>query len=841
MPAVPRSRQKGAPVLMPSRHSIKARALCVTAVVILLQTAFSARTLHRVYEEARVLRINAISQGFEVQSQNLDRHVLLLQKSLQLLSLQGEQHLTLPKQWRPDPERFVRRVLEESPEAVGGGIWYEPYMDVPSKLRSCVYFLRSNGQLRLDPFHESGDYDYPGQMWYAAIKARARSSLDVIWTPPYLDKSSVGETLMVTLGSGLFYDDTLVGMVTLDWELSDMLRRLGDLLPTPGSFALFADMRNDMVLVNTAAPAGGFGQSARALPWMPHVGAGLSRFTLDGVDCMALMHTMENGMALLLVIPETELLAPVRHSMRVMLGWQTGFTLLLLGVLWLLLHRFITAPVLSIVDKAQRIGSGDLDARIPIIHKGELGSLAHVLNTMTENLQAHMRAMGRLTQERERMAAELDIAAHIQAAMLPQVFPAFPHRTEFALRALMRPAREVGGDYYDFFLVDENHLALIIADVSGKGVPAALFMVVVKTLLKNLMRAGLTPGAALSAANDQLCENNPMDMFVTVWAGLLTLHSGHLRHGNAGHNKPLLGRAGGVFAPLEGRRGFVLGGLPGTRYAEDASRLVPGDRLLLYTDGITEAENPAQEQFGLQRLRRCADAARHLPPEATPHAVTAAVDAFAEGAPQTDDITLLLLDYAGPPQERRQLLAAWEARVPAVLDICTPLRDRLEETLTHCGCPARECRHLLLALEEIFVNIASYAYAPAGHAASASGSGAPGSAGPPDSEVTLRCEVERLSPDDAEPAAVLRCVLRFRDYGVPFNPLTHTPSDVTQPAEERAIGGLGIQMTRRLMHSMTYERAHGQNILTLTKEWAATGASDTPRPTPQTKETPHAD
>ena len=241
---------------------------------------------------------------------------------------------------------------------------------------------------------------------------------------------------------------------------------------------------------------------------------------------------------------------------------------------------------------------------------------------------------------------ELNMATGIQKAMLPSIFPAFPERKEFDLYASMRPAREVGGDFYDFFLIDEDHLALIIADVSGKGVPAALFMMISKTILQNFAKLGIEPADILQKANEALCEGNRTEMFVTVWIGILEISTGKMSCANAGHEYPSVCRDG-RFELFKDRHGFVLGGMQGVKFRSYEIQLNRGDKLFVYTDGVPEATNSDKDMFGtdgmLDALNRRADAA----PANVLETVQNAVDAFVGDAEQFDDLTMLCLEYHG--------------------------------------------------------------------------------------------------------------------------------------------------------------------------------------------------
>ena len=253
----------------------------------------------------------------------------------------------------------------------------------------------------------------------------------------------------------------------------------------------------------------------------------------------------------------------------------------------------------------------------------------------------------RMTAEKQRISTELELATRIQTDMLPNVFPPFPERKEFDVYALMDPAKEVGGDFYDFFLVDEDHLALVIADVSGKGVPAALFMMISKIMVQDRVKSGLSPAQALRQVNEAILENNSEDMFVTVWLGVLELSTGKLTAANAGHEYPVVMEPGGSFTLFKDPHGFVVGAMPGMKYREYELRLAPGAKLFVYTDGVPEAANEEAELFGTARLQAALNDAAAGTPEQILRQVRAAVDAFVGRAEQFDDLTMLCLEYRG--------------------------------------------------------------------------------------------------------------------------------------------------------------------------------------------------
>lgn len=263
--------------------------------------------------------------------------------------------------------------------------------------------------------------------------------------------------------------------------------------------------------------------------------------------------------------------------------------------------------------------------------------------TLSKRTHGLLKKQDEDNREKERIGAELNVATQIQASMLPCVFPAFPEYKEFDIYASMNPAKEVGGDFYDFFLVDPDHLALVMADVSGKGVPAALFMMITKTLLKNAAQSGLSPAAALETVNNQLLENNEAGMFVTVWLGIYEISTGRLTASNAGHEYPALKRAGGNFTLFKDKHGFVMGGMEDVTYREYELELHAGDILFLYTDGVAEATNKENQLYGTDRMLDILNKTENADSKDLLLAVRSDIDLFVGEAEQFDDITMLAL------------------------------------------------------------------------------------------------------------------------------------------------------------------------------------------------------
>ena len=361
-------------------------------------------------------------------------------------------------------------------------------------------------------------------------------------------------------------------------------------------------------------------------------------------------------------------LSPHEESRRDM--WQyiyvvVGVALNLLFAISLLFLRYVENSITSPLEQLSKIVSQfanrdhrQTEKNEQFIEKfepprtgDEIQALSTSFKQMMIDITGYVENLEIMTREKERIGAELHVATQIQADMLPRIFPPFPERREFDIYASMNPAKEVGGDFYDFFLVDNRHFAVVIADVSGKGVPAALFMVIAKTLIKSHAQFGNEPADIFTITNNQLCEGNEAGLFVTAWMGILDLHTGDLSCVNAGHNPPLIRRKDGTFEYIKMKPGFVLAGLEDMQYTQTQLHLDTGDTLFLYTDGVTEAENPAKEQYGDARLRDELNRLGSRDPKKLIQGIRQSVADFADGAEQFDDITMTALTYHGPQDE----------------------------------------------------------------------------------------------------------------------------------------------------------------------------------------------
>lgn len=389
-----------------------------------------------------------------------------------------------------------------------------------------------------------------------------------------------------------------------------------------------------------------------------------------------------------------------------------------------------------------------------------------------------------LVAEQARLHSELEIAARIQTGLLRHDFTEIESKLTIEIAAFMEPAKEVGGDFYDVFLISGKRACVVMADVSGKGVPAAMFMAMAKTHIKNYGMLDMPLHELMYRVNNHLCEDNPEEMFVTAFVGILDMEQEVMTFINAGHNRPYFAQKNGVFTQLACSSDLVLGLWEEQKYREQTVEFKKGTRFFLYTDGVTEAENESEEMFGDDRL--CETLNRHRgdgDAKQFSDGVYKDLERFVGNASQTDDITML---YLTAP-DRKML----ERTVPARLDYMDDMIEALDEYLKAENCPQKILTELEISLEEIFTNIASYAYEKE------------------DGELSLCCRLEQGGGE---------FTMQFKDWGNPFNPVEKRDPDFTVPFDERPIGGLGIYMVKNFADEVGYEYRDGCNILTVRKK-----------------------
>ena len=379
---------------------------------------------------------------------------------------------------------------------------------------------------------------------------------------------------------------------------------------------------------------------------------------------------------------------------------------------------------------------------------------------------------------------ELGLATNIQRHMLPSIFPAFPERKEFDIYASMTPAKEVGGDFYDFFLIDDNHLGIVIADVSDKGVPAALFMMASKIMVQNYAMIESSPKEILTKVNRQICSNNQNEMFVTVWLGILDLNTGLLKASNAGHEKPILKMPNGKFEMLKDKHAFVVGWDSESIFNEYEIQLEKGSKLFLYTDGVPDTVGTAGS-FGRERTIETLNNHSDESPEQILRSMAKELNIFSGNHDQFDDTTMLCLEYRGKESNLTKTVT-FNADIKEIEKGIKPIVEALKNINVESGLIYK----INLVLDEIYTNIASYAY--------------------PNKNGVI--EVEYEIADSPKKIKV-----RIADYGKEFNPLEAENPDLDVPLEKRKIGGLGVFIVKKTIDEVSYSREKDKNVLTIMK------------------------
>jgi len=506
---------------------------------------------------------------------------------------------------------LLSKLITEQPSIYGMAAAYASYAFDPKLRLFAPYVHRGKKGLQYMDLAASS-YNYQRWDWYLIPNNIKRP----VWSEPYYDEGA-GNIIMTTYSVPMIKEGKVLGVITADVALDDLRQAVANLsvgrfgfaflISHQGTFLAAKDPKKVMrETIFSLAEAGN-------MPYMRTVGrrmirgaSGVERIKgfLQGEDVwLAYAPVRGAGWSLGVLVPEREVLAPA-YALAKRQGLLGMAGLLLLGLVVWLLVMSLTRPLQRLAAGAKRLASGDLTTKVDDVKPGdEVGDLAQSFNSMVDDLNSYVHELTATTAAKERIESELDLARQIQMSILPRTYPAFPEHEEFDLFAKTQPAREVGGDFYDFFFVDDNRLVFVVGDVSGKGVPAALFMTVSRTLIKNAAAHHPDPVEALVEVNNQILPENEMCMFVTVFYGLYELDKARLTYASAGHPMPLLRRADGQVEPIPTTGGMAVGVFDQMGLLRGEITMEHGDTLLVYTDGLDEAVNARDEQFGLQRAK----------------------------------------------------------------------------------------------------------------------------------------------------------------------------------------------------------------------------------------------
>lgn len=545
--------------------------------------------------------------------------------------------------------------LAENSGIYGVGAAFEPDA-APDRSRPFVpYFYQKDGRF---VFANENDFQFIGRDWYLIARELGKKN----WTEPYINETS-DNMLMASCSVPFFARGgaakRVAGVVVADISLQRLTDIVASIKVLKTGYSVLIS-RNGTIITHPAKEMimnetiFSLAES-RNNPTLRDIGRKMVRGETGFVpytdtrgvrSWMYYAPVSSTGWALAVVFPEAELFAEIRSlTFRVALIGVVGIVLLVAAVA--VIARSITAPLQALAGATEVIASGNFDVELPPVRSAdEVGKLTQAFIAMNRALKEYIRNLTETTAAKERIQSELKVATDIQAGLLPRLFPAFPERPEFEIYASMDPAKEVGGDFYDFFFVDDCHLCFLIADVADKGVPAALYMMVAKTLLKSEGQRLGEPDQILANVNNILAADNDSCMFVTVLCAVINVETGELRLTSAGHNPPLLSDAAGV-RYLSLATGFVVGPVPDQVYKTDRLTLRPGDTLFLYTDGVTEAQNRQQELFGEERLLEAFRSGPADDPAAVIRYIRGVVTGFVDGAAPSDDVTMVALTYRG--------------------------------------------------------------------------------------------------------------------------------------------------------------------------------------------------
>jgi phosphoserine phosphatase RsbU/P len=694
---------------------------------------------------------------------------------------------------------LMETIVDKHSEIYGMAVAYEPGTLKGKEKGYSPYFYRDEKVHYKDL--ASGGYDYTKQGWFRVPKSEQKA----LWSEPYYDRDG-GEIMMATY-SVPFYsqgdsDGEFQGVVTADISLA-WLKNVIASLDIPNSGYAFIISRDGFIVHHPETIRG-------RQPKLLYV-----EEIIDDLSMKAVMRKMlggESGFVSLVdddtqekiwisfaqiqssnwsigvIFPREELMAATisLHKTVVILGLM-GF-IVLFSVISLIASS-ITQPLRLLAGKANEMSDGNLDVELPRIKsRDEVGALARSFVNMRDSLKKYICELTATTAEKQRLESELEIAKHIQMSMVPRTFPPFPERKEIDIYATLIPAKQVGGDLYEYFFLDDDRICLIIGDVAGKGVPAALFMAKSVTLLKATAREMNSPADIMQHVNGELAYENDSCIFVTAFLAILNTRTGELIYANGGHNPPFILRRNNEVQLIDGTTSPALAAIDGSEYSEGKASLSEGDILFMYTDGVNEAFDKNNNEFSDERLLESisgidAHCARDVVDE-----VLKSVRKFSDGATQSDDITMLAIRYLGSGALEDPAIDQCK-RMSIVLENKIGELVKLSSVLKAFGdnshIPKDVMYDVALVIEELFTNAVSYGYE--------------------DSVIhTIKIDV---GLDNKE----IR--IQMEDDAIAFNPLEAPEIDIEKPIEKREIGGLGLHLVREMVDNISYERVGNKNII----------------------------
>lgn len=770
--------------------TIRSKILAIT--ILMLAFLMITSVVHVYFARMNTKQLMVQNYKFSITAspfvQEIKNRIITTEDNLKSLSLIGSLYYKTDRS-NDLTDRVIEKVFKNYPQALGGGIWFKPYIVDISKKYTCFYAFRDkNNKIVIDKNFENEKYDYPNQEWYKQIISQVTPEGNIVWSQPYYENLG-SYTMMVTAGTGIYVDGELVGIVTVDWELDSVIEEVSKMKPLEktfsmykngneikNSFALFGNIKDDFIIATTDPYLDNkavTGHSLKEIPWYTDADKlyATTYITYHNKKYIPFVNKLDNGMVLIICLPKSEMFKEVNQFYFLLVLAMLGIAILIPTLLYYGLSRYIINPIDKLTEIAHKIGKGE-DIQIKIEKPEEFAHLASTFDKMTKDIKL-------ITKERAKITSELSVAKSIQSSSLPNVFPPFPNKNEFDIYASMEPAKEVGGDFYDFFFIDKTKFMFLIADVSGKGVPAALFMMTVKTLINNISQLNYSPKQLIEIINNKICQTNKQGFFVTVLLGITDIKTGETSIINCGHNLPLIKRQNENFEYLQLEPNIALGVFEDSKFEIYETVMNTGDIIFTYTDGVTEAINKNDEIFGESRLCSCLNSIESSEPTEIIQKVKTSINEYTDSNLQSDDITMLVFKYNGTnntkifkeiaKQENYKQFYNWLHS--ACDEWC--INEELANQLDMCA-------------EEIFANIVFYAYPE-----------------------KLGMFEAILTKSDKN------ITFEFIDEGIEYNPLEKPDPNIDLPPEKRPLGGLGVYMVKNMADEISYKRENGKNVLTL--------------------------
>lgn len=696
-------------------------------------------------------------------------------------------------------DTIITDMVRHNEEIYGSTVAFAPYQFKSDLQYYAPYFYKKGEKLLYENLAHQ-DYFYPVWEWYRKPIAAGKP----LWSEPYYDEGG-GNILMSTF-SVPFYKkhgnkDSLYGVITadvsLDWlqsivsqiKIFDtgfafLISQKGTIIAHPDSslvmnesiFSL-ADKLQDENLKRVGQ------QMIKGQEDFVPIGSELAH----GKCWVYFSHLKNNNWSLAFVFPEKELYADLYRLNRIL------FILALVGiammlVLIILISNRITRPLHKLALAAEGFGKGNFDVIIPpSISSDEVGTLKKSFSQMQKALKDYIQDLKNTTSAKEKIESELKIARDIQMGIIPRKFPAFPDRKEFNIHGFIQPAKEVGGDLYDFFFIDNERLCFAIGDVSGKGTPAALFMAVTTTIMRaEAQIAGLTAGEIIGMMNNYLCCNNDSSLFVTLFLGILNTSTGEIQYVNAGHNYPFIIKKDGTVIELDNNHCIPLGIQSDISCQGQNYKLNMGDVIFLYTDGVSEAFNRENEQFSIKSIYQNLQRKAGRDPEEIIDSIVAEVKDFSSGTEQSDDISVLAIKFNGTLHDVKDS-GIIRISLANSLQNLSGLASQVEAICSSKNIPFPTIQKVNLVLEELISNTIMYGYNDGQQ-----------------HEITIDLTIE------GETIGVI-----ITDDADEFNPLESKDPDISSEIKDRKIGGLGIHLVKNMASQISYNRKDGKNIIHL--------------------------